>query len=163
MKTQEVLSLLEEHKNSALLFEYAPNQLVGANYHITEVKHVKIDAVDCGANTDDWNETIIQLWESPSEIGKTEYMTAFKALSILKKVGTMKPYDMDAIVKFEYSNSLFHTAQLHVVGAQLIENNLIFRLSVKATDCKAKDECGVPEPAMAGQQSSCCDPSSGCC
>ena len=163
MNTKEVLSLLEANKNCALLFEYAPNQLVGANYHITEVKHVKIDAVDCGANTDAWNETIIQLWESPSEIGKTEYMTAFKALSILNKVGTMKAYDMDAMVKFEYSNSLFHTAQLHVVGAQVIENNLIFRLSVEATDCKAKDECGVPEPAMAGEQSSCCDPTSGCC
>ncbi len=163
MNTQEFLSLLESNKNNALLFEYAPNQLVGANYHITEVKHTKIDAVDCGANSDSWNETVIQLWESPDEIGKIEYMTAIKALEILKKVGIMKPYDMDAVVRFEYSNSLFNTAQLYVAGAQVIENNLLIRLTVEPTDCKAKDTCGVPEPAMAGEDSSCCDPTSGCC
>ena len=163
MKTQELLSLLEANKNCALLFEYAPNQLVGANYHVTEVKHTKIDAVDCGANSDSWNETIIQLWESPNEIGKTEYMTADKALAILKRVGTIKPYDMDAMVKFEYSNSLFHTAQLYVAGAQVIENNLLVRLSVEPTDCKAKETCGVPEPEIQTATAGGCDPNSGCC
>ena len=37
------------------------------------------------AQYDAWNETIVQLWESPSEKDKTKYMTAFKALSILKE------------------------------------------------------------------------------
>lgn len=163
MNTQELFTLLEENKNCSLLFEYAPNQLVAANYHITEVKHTKIDAVDCGANADSWNETVIQLWESPSEIGKTEFMTAYKALSILKKVGTMKAYDMHSVVRFEYGNSLFHTAQLHVAGAQVIDNNLLLRLSVQATDCKAKDTCGVPEESAVAAATSGCDPNSGCC
>ena len=74
------------------MFEYAPNLLVGANYHITEVKHITVDSVDCGAQTDSWKETIIQLWESPNELGKTEFMSAYKALAILKKVGKMKSY-----------------------------------------------------------------------
>ena len=82
MKTQELFEVLEANKDKSLLFEYTSNQLVGANYHITEVKHIKIDSVDCGAQTDAWNETIIQLWESPSEIGKTEYMNTYKALRI---------------------------------------------------------------------------------
>ena len=90
MKTKQFLDLLQQHQNHALLFEYAPNLLVGANYHITEVKHVSVDSVDCGSQTDEWRETIIQLWESPSELGKTEYMTAYKALAILNKVGEMK-------------------------------------------------------------------------
>lgn len=54
-------------KSKSLLFEYNPNALLGVNYHITEVKHVVIDSVDYGANTNSWNETIIQLWESPYE------------------------------------------------------------------------------------------------
>ena len=101
MKTQELLQLLETHKNTSLLFEYSPERLVGANYHITEVKHITVDSVDCGAQTDAWKETIIQLWESPSEIGKTEYMSSYKALAILKKVGTMKAFDLNSEVKFE--------------------------------------------------------------
>ena len=101
MKTQEFFSLLEQQQDKALLFEYTPNLLVGANYHITEVKHISIDAVDCGSQTDNWKETIVQLWESPNEIGKTEYMSVYKALAILKKVGKMKPYALDAEIKFE--------------------------------------------------------------
>ena len=162
MKTQEFLSLLESHKDKALLFEYAPEKFVGANYHITEVKHVKIDSVDCGSGTDAWNETIIQLWESPSEKGKRDYMSTFKALGILKKVGQMKPYDMDAEIKFEYSNDTFHTAQLFLNDYSISEKQVILKLGVQQTDCKAKETCGVPEPAMA-EAEGCCTPGSGCC
>lgn len=163
MKTRELLQLLETHKNSSLLFEYAPGQLVGANYHITEVKHIKIDSVDCGAQTDAWNETIIQLWESPSELGKTDFMSTFKALGILKKVGNMKPYDLDSELKFEYSNSLFHTAQLFVADYELSNNNLLFKLAIEKTDCKAKEACGVPETEEITSTTACCSPESGCC
>ena len=61
MKTQEFFNVLEQHKDKSLLFEYAPNLLVGANYHITEVKHILVDSVDCGSQTDSWRETIVQL------------------------------------------------------------------------------------------------------
>ena len=74
MKTQELFEILKANQDKALLFEYSEGQLVGANYHITEVKHTQIESVDCGAGVDAWNETIVQLWESPSELGKTELM-----------------------------------------------------------------------------------------
>ena len=162
MKTQELFTLLNENKDKSLLFEYAPTMLVGANYHITEVKHIAIDSVDCGAGTDAWNETIIQLWESPSEIGKTEFMKTYKALAILNKVGEMKPYDMNAEVKFEYSNPMFHTAQLFVSDFDVQGNSLVIKLAVYKTDCKAKETCGVPELVSETAEVS-CDPAGGCC
>lgn len=161
MKTLELFSILETNKNKALLFEYAEGVFVNANYHITEVKHVTIDAVDCGAQTDAWKETIIQLWESPNEIGKTEYMSVLKALGILNKVGQIKPYILDAEVKFEYSNSMFHTAQLFVNDFEIRGNNLVFKLAIEKTDCKAKELCGVVEEVQANTSS--CAPGSGCC
>ena len=163
MKTQEFLQLLETHKNTSLLFEYTPERLVGANYHITEVKHITVDSVDCGAQTDAWKETIIQLWESPSEIGKTEYMSSYKALAILKKVGTMKAFDLDSEVKFEYGNSIFHTAQLFVNDYEIRNNNLLFKLAIEKTDCKAKETCGIPEAVEAEAEDACCAPGGGCC
>ena len=162
MNIQELFTVLNDHKNKALLFQYAPGQLVGANYHITEVKHITIDSVDCGAQMDAWKETIIQLWESPSEIGKTEFMSCFKALGILNKVGKMRAYQENSEVKFEYSNALFHTAQLYVNDYEISNNNLIFHLAIQKTDCKAKELCGVPEPAVANATNSCA-PGSGCC
>ncbi|RMA66203.1 DUF6428 family protein [Ulvibacter antarcticus] len=163
MKTQELLQLLEANKDKALLFEYAPNQFVGANYHITEVKHISIDSVDCGAGVDAWKETIIQLWESPSEINNTEYMGTYKAIGILKKVGTMKAYDLTSEVKFEYGNAIFHTAQLFVNDFEIQESRLVIKLAVEKTDCKAKESCGLPESSELVTEASCCSPESGCC
>ncbi|MDA7717041.1 DUF6428 family protein [bacterium] len=161
MNTSNFISLLEEHQDKSLLFEYAPGMLVGTNYHITEVKHTTIDSVDCGAGTDSWKETIIQLWESPSELGKENYMTSYKALGILKKVGQMKSYEMDAVVKIEYGNAMFHTAQLHIIDFEIKENKLVIKLTVNPTDCKAKEICGVPETNTIETNS--CAPGSGCC
>ncbi len=161
MNTSEFISLLGEHQDKALLFEYAPGMLVGANYHITEVKHVSIESVDCGAGTDSWNETIIQLWESPVELGKRDYLTTYKALGILRKVGKMTAYEMDAPVKIEYGNAIFHTSHLHIIGSDAKDGKLLIKLAIQPTDCKAKETCGVPETVPTETVS--CAPGSGCC
>jgi len=162
MKTSEFLSLLEKHKGMELLFEYQNGTIVPANYHITEVKNVAIDSVDCGGRTDFWRETIIQLWESPSEIGKTDFMTAFKALGILNRVDKLKPMHRDTELKFEYGNANFHTAQLFVDGFKSIGNRLVLTLAVDKTACKAEDVCGVPVEAVK-EASTSCAPGTGCC
>lgn len=162
MTTQDFLSLIAEHQDKALLFEYAPKKYAGTNYHITEVKHITVDSVDCGGQVDAWKETIIQLWESPLDILNTKYMSAYKALAILKKVGTMKPYTLDAEVKFEYSNSMFHTAQLFVNDFVIQDQNLIIKLGIEKTACKALDICGIVDEVK-DKVESCCTPDSGCC
>ncbi|PKV49186.1 hypothetical protein ATE84_1203 [Aquimarina sp. MAR_2010_214] len=161
MNTSDFITLLAEHQDKSLLFEYAPGMLVGTNYHITEVKHVTVDAVDCGTGTDFWKETIIQLWESPNELGKPEYMSTLKALGILRKVGKMKPYEMDAVAKIEYGNTMFHTAQLHISDFEIKNDQLILKLTVNPTDCKAKEVCGITEANS--EETASCAPGSGCC
>lgn len=162
MTTKDFLTLLETHKDKTLVFEYLPNKLVGANYHITEVKHIHIDSVDCGAQTDQWNETIVQLWESPLEILKTKCMSSLKALGILKKVGRIKPYNLQSEIKFEYGNSNFHTTQLYVNNYEIHQQQLLIKLAAYKTDCKAKEACGI-ENVVTTISESCCDPKSGCC
>ncbi len=162
MKTSEFLELLNAHKNKELLFEYTPGHFVGANYHITEIKNITVDAIDCGANGDFWKETIVQLWESPKEKDKTAFMSAFKALGILNKVDQIKPMVRDAEIKFEYSNDTFHTAQLFVNDVVWNDTQFVIKLAVEKTDCKAKATCGVPEEVET-VTSSACAPGSGCC
>lgn len=162
MKTHEFISLLRAYPNKSLLFEYTPGKLIGANYHITEVKNITIDSVDCGANTDFWKETVIQLWESPLEKDKREYMTAYKALGILNKVDKIKPMEREVEVKFEYSNPGFHTAQLFVNGFEVFESRIVLKLGVEKTDCKAKETCGVPVSANVVAEATCA-PGGGCC
>ncbi|TDQ32517.1 DUF6428 family protein [Zeaxanthinibacter enoshimensis] len=162
MKTQEFLELLRQHPDKSLLFEYAPGKLVGANYHITEVKNIIVDSVDCGTGTDRWNETVIQLWESPSELGKTEYLSVYKANGILKKVDRLRKMDREAVLKFEYGNQEFHTAQLHVNSFEIGASELRMQLGVTLTDCKAKESCGIPVESNTPEQET-CEPGSGCC
>ncbi len=161
MKTIEFLQALEQHQNKSLLFEYTPGNFVKANYHVTEVKNIIVDAIDCGANGDYWKETVIQLWESPAEIGKTEYMTADKALAILNKVDQIKPMTREAEVKIEYSNESFHTAHLFINDLEIQDTRLIVKLAVEKTDCKAKETCGVPVEETVSENS--CTPGGGCC
>lgn len=166
MKTSEFLELLEKNTDKNLLFEYMPQQFVRPNYHITEVKHLHIDSVDCGAGTDSWKETVIQLWEDPSEIENSKSMSILKALGILKKVGKMKAFATVAEVKIEYGNSIFHTAQMYVTGFRKDEKNLIVNLSVTKTDCKAKETCGIEAVSKTNEQQeleTSCSPNSGCC
>lgn len=164
MKTQELFNILKTNQDKSLLFEYLPNAYVGANYHITEVKHINVDSVDCGAQTDNWSETIIQLWENPLEAGKTDYMSVLKALGILNKVGKMKTYNLEAEVKFEYSNASFHTAQLFVNDFEIRENNLVIKLATEKTKCKAEDVCCAPQELVeTTDQEPCCTPDGNCC
>ncbi len=161
MTTQEFLTLLQAHSNKKLIFEYDINKFVRADYHLTEVKNITIDAVDCGAGTDFWQETIVQLWESETIDKNATNMSAFKALAILKKVDGIRPMVKTAEIKFEYGNSTFHTAQLFIKNTHSTAQNLTISLAATKTDCKAKDACGIPEPTPTNE--SCCSPSSGCC
>lgn len=163
MKTKELLALLREQSQKALLFEYHPGHFVGANYHITEIKNITVDSVDCGAGTDFWKETVIQLYESPVEKEKKEFMTAYKALNILNKVDRIKPMEREVEVKFEYSNDTFHTAQLFVNNALISNDQVILQLGIAQTDCKAKDACGIPVKQVMEKATACCTPESGCC
>ena len=134
------------------------------NYHITEVKHTTIDSVDCGGQTDDWKETVVQLWEDPKEIGKRNFMKVDKAIAIFDKVGTMKPYVLDAVIKIEYGNATFHTTQQFIEQIEVKENDLIVKLTLDVTRCKATNICGVPTSEKENETTdSCCSPASGCC
>ncbi|MEZ4810205.1 MAG: DUF6428 family protein [Allomuricauda sp.] len=163
MKTSELLSLLKQHQEKSLLFEYTKGKFVGANYHITEVKNITVDSVDCGAGTDFWKETVVQLWESPKEKGKRDFMTVNKALGILNRVDGIKPMVQEAEIKFEYSNAEFHTAQLFVDDYTLENQSLILKLSVEKTNCKAQETCETATKAPEKEAVACCAPESGCC
>jgi hypothetical protein len=162
MKTNELLSILKEHSSKALLFGYNNTQLVAQNYHITEVKHTTIKAVDCGGQMDEWNETVIQLLEPATYNGEAA-MSCMKASGILNKVGKIAAYDMDAIVKFEYGNANFHTAHLPVEQVLIGDDKIIVQLITDATQCKAPDSCGLTLEELAPSAGETCTPGGGCC
>jgi len=159
MKTKEFIQLLEKNTNKELLFEFLPNQFAKANYHLTEIKKVYFDTVDCGGNPNEWHETQMQIWESPNEIGKTNYMTTDKILSIFKRVDSIKLLDFETELKVEYGNDTFHTSVMKIKGFHETENKLIIQLFEEKTLCKA------PSNTNKEEKTSCCstEMTSSCC
>jgi len=166
MKVKELLEVLRKNQNKALLFEYKKGCFAGTNYHITEVKNVDVKSVDCGGSSNQWKETIIQLWESPSEKGKKDYMTVEKALAILDRVNTIHPLWLETEAKIEYSNTDFHTAVLDIHNISVNSSKVIIHLFVAETLCKALESCSVLVEETSEnkeKEEACCSPKSGCC
>ncbi|MBV1888460.1 MAG: hypothetical protein KUG51_04145, partial [Urechidicola sp.] len=108
--------------------------------------------------------TIVQLWESPKEIGKRDFMKVNKALAIFDKVGTMKPYILDAVTKIEYGNATFHATQQFIQEIEVKEDNLIVKLTLDETRCKANDICGISTSKKELEEAeACCSPATGSC
>ncbi|MEN8126110.1 MAG: DUF6428 family protein [Bacteroidota bacterium] len=143
MKLIEFITILEKNFDKELKFEYAPSKVAGANYHLTEVKNVQFDTTDCGGQTNFWKETHFQLWESPNEIGKTEFMKTDKIDSIIKKVDKIKPLMLDTELKIEYGNDNFSTSVMPIESIEIYKSEVLIKLHAEVTKCKANDDCGI--------------------
>jgi len=137
MNTQTFLNILKNNLDKELLFEYAPDKFVSSNYHITEIKNLSIDAVDCGGKANSWEETVVQLWENPLEIGKRTYMTTTKSAEIFDRVNSINPLLLNTPVKIEYGNRSFHTANLIVYSIAENDQSIVVKLHADSTQCKA--------------------------
>lgn len=178
MKTSEFIQILKVNPEKSLFFEYQAGQYVRTDYHITEIKNVSYDTVDCGGIRNEWNEVHIQLWEN--EIPEPDHaVDTGKALKIFEVVQKVRPTFQDTEIKFEYGNSFFPTAVLAVHHIKEAGNSLIVQLTADQTTCKAKCRATTPEekaaaccgPAghpkvrvsLAAPEASACAPGSGCC
>ncbi len=145
MKTKEFLTLLEGNPEAGLTFEYEKGRFVPDTYHITEVKNVTIDSVDCGGNPDSYKQTIVQLWAPKNEELRKPW-TAKKALSVFSKVHEMTPMVGETDIFFEFGNDEIRTSNFSVEAIDLDEDKISVQLYVRPTVCK---------PRLAGELSCC--------
>jgi hypothetical protein len=180
MKTTEFTKILQENPEKGLFFEYQSGQYVRTDYHITEIKNVNFDTVDCGGIRNQWSEVHVQLWEN--EIPEPDHaVDTSKAMKIFDVVNRVRETYPDSVIKFEYGNSIFPTAVLPVHQIKDTGNALIVQLVADQTTCKAKDRATTPEEKAAAccgpvsekpkirvslaslQAAESCEPGSGCC
>ncbi len=156
MKYQEFKELLAQHPNHALRFKYGEHSFVREDFHITEIKNVTYDTVDCGGIQNKWNEVHVQLWEAEEKQADHRVNTS-KALGIANAVDKVRATYAKEVVKFEYGNNSFHTAILPVNGYQVLDNVITFSLGKDSTTCKAQDR----QTAAGEDVSACCSPAVG--
>ncbi len=160
MKTKVFLDLLESNPDKELVFEYGANQFVPNAYHITEVKNVHVESVDCGGNAHDFDQTVVQLWVNGIE-KQDRAMTASKAKKIFDIVDSVKPLDITSPIFFEWGNTGLATSTYDINEISESSEKIVVKLFVPPVQCKPKTL------AVADLESSesggCCSPSGGCC
>lgn len=153
MTTQTFLELLANNPQKELVFEYEANTFIPV-YHITEIKNVHFESVDCGGNAHEEFQTITQLWISPKDFLLKECMTAEKALKIYNIVDGVKPMKRATTMFFEYGYKDLRTSVYSVEAIEEINNQLIIKMFVPKTACKPAQQ--VIEKGKAALN--CCTP-----
>src|SRR5216117_1458066 len=112
MTTKEFISALRAAPDNELMFVDLEGYAVHNGYHLTELKTASFETVDCGGQTNRWQETIVQLWVPPHADG--DYMTSAKFLKIFEKVRGMIPLNLDTEVRIEYGDENFFPSTYQV-------------------------------------------------
>ncbi len=135
MKTKDFLNLLEQNKSKELVFEYAPGKFIPGDYHLTEIKKVNIQSIDCGGNLHKENQTVVQVKANGNSTEKTG-MIISKTNGIFSKGISALQLDPEAEILFEYGNDVFATSQYKIMETIIEGNNLTLKLFVPPTICK---------------------------
>lgn len=138
MTTRDFISRLREAAAKQLVFTNSDGAMVHGGYHLTELKAASFDTVDCGAQKNQWNETIVQLWV-PEDEENGEWMTAAKFLSIYDRVARLIPLDPTAEIRFEYGDKNFPPSNYHVENISETAAEFRVQLRLPQTTCKARD------------------------
>ena len=158
MKTNEFIFTLRAAPSNQLVFADRDGHTVPSGYHLTELKAASFETVDCGGQTNRWQETIVQLWV-PSH-ADDEYMTTAKFLKIFDKVNGMIPLDLDAEIRVEYGDNNFFPSTYHVRSVTHDQTATRVLLEPPRTTCKARDRRVATFPTT---DSCCAPPTEACC
>ena len=150
MKTKEFIAALRAAPNHQLIFVDVNGHAVHRGYHLTELKAASFDTVDCGGQTNQWQETIVQLWV-PAK-ADDDYMTSAKFLKIFDKVHGMIPLNPDAEIRVEYGDESFFPSTYRVRSVTHDAGSTRVLLEPPVTTCKARDR----RVAALSEEGSCC-------
>ena len=159
MDTQTFLATLELYSERPLVFDLGDAHVPGG-YHVTEIKAVSTQAMDCGGRADAWRETVVQLW-APERLEKRS-MNVGKFLAIYGRVAAHIPIEAEAELRVEYG-ALGAPAVSYLVGGIEVREEVVVRLRPPAVTCKAaerslSDSKDIP---MLNTSPSCCTPATG--
>jgi Family of unknown function (DUF6428) len=139
ISTGRFLSTLRSARlDQRLIFQLNQSPLVAPGYHVTEVKAISYDTMDCGGVADSWQETVIQLW-NPGDEAVPEHMTVQKFLAIYQRVAKHVPISNDAELRFEYGDVGQPAFSYHIQSIEPSGELILVHLKAPVVSCKARD------------------------
>lgn len=152
MTTKKFLESIQASPEIKTSFYFENEKLVPDHYHITEIKNIISESVDCGKTKHIEKSTMVQLWSSQEDIGK-HLLSNQKINTIFEGIDKALGLNMDANITFEFGDEHRHTSVYHIENVQMIDDTLKVNLFVPETECKPKK--------LLKSLTSCCAPN--CC
>jgi len=155
---QTVIDSIAVNGDSALVFTH-DGIAIKPGYHVTEIKHAKINSLDCGSGTDSWEEIVIQILDG-SSLSLSDHMSGSKFLNILR--GSMKTLEIsdNTQLYFEYAPGNGPIRKLTAESIRTDDDATTISLSGASASCKpferAKESLGVGAACCGPSSSSCC-------
>lgn len=151
MKTSPFLSALRAHAGLPLIFRTA-HAAVAPGYHLTEVKRVAYETMDCGAATHRWTETQFELWVPPAaeHAPGRPAMAAGKFLGIVARVEAGLPLDGEATARIFVGLDGHPAALYDIAGIAARDGQLVIELTPDRARCKAAERRAAADAADAG-------------
>lgn len=154
LSAADLLGRLAAHAQKPLVFEY-DGRAVQPGYHVTEVKAGTFASLDCGANPEQWQETIVQLWDI-EEGPDRSWMPVGKFLAIMRKVAERVSFDPEAKLTFEVSDGVEAIRLFAAASVETGGDVVRVHLERRPASCKPRDRwLEAPAP----KTSACCGPS----
>jgi hypothetical protein len=144
MNTSSFLTALRANESLPLVFRTS-RQLVSPGYHLTEVKRVSYETMDCGAMLHRWAESQFEIWV-PALAGAASdrgHMPAGKFLKIVDRVEAELPLKGEAIARVHASFDGQPAALYDIDAVTPRDGKLWIELSPDRTRCKAAERRGA--------------------
>jgi len=152
MNIADLKTILDQNPSKGLRFILPDKSAIPGHFHITEVGHVRKDFIDCGGTQRSTSSCVLQAWLAAND--EDHSLSAGKLASILGLAGKILPSsELPVEVEFEVP----YISQFPIASAEAKSDVVVFQLTVKHTDCLAKEQCGLES------ESSCCPAESSCC
>ncbi len=169
MKTSSFLAALRAQPGLPVVFR-APAGTISSHYHLTEVKRVAYETMDCGALTHRWAETQFELWVPPlvGALPGRDHLPAGKLLSIIDRVEKELPLDGTTDARAFVALGDQGAALYDIASVTAAEGRLFVQLTPDRTRCKAAERrvasltggcCGTGEPTAKDAA----EPAGACC
>lgn len=156
MKLSEVKNALANL--GTIGFQLPNGDLVPSHFHVTEVGMITKNFIDCGGTVRNEKVVNFQLWNADDYNHRLHPEKLIHIIELSEKVIGLE----DLEIEVEYQGDTIQKYALEFDGTN-------FLLTSKATDCLAKEQCGIPAekpklnlidlPSNDNQ----CTPGGGCC
>jgi hypothetical protein len=140
MNTSSFLAALRANFNLPLVFR-AGREVVNPGYHLTEVKRVSYETMDCGAMTHRWSESQFEVWVptlANLEPGRG-HMPAAKFMKIIERVEAEAPLQGESTARIHASFAGQPAALYDIDAVTAHDGKLWIELTGDRTRCKAAE------------------------